>query len=450
MSAQGRREAPLLFAGDICFLVLALWVTLFVRYGTPPGSTVFIQHIIPFSFLFLLSALVFFIAGLYDKHTLIFKSRLPETIFYAQIANIIVAALFFFLIPAFGIQPKTNLFIYLLFSTAFISMWRVYVFPLFSTRIRESALLAGDSADCRTIYDEVNGNNRYGIKFADNAPVTASGKDAISREILARIENNEISVVALPFSYFDDPSFLPQWGDLVFRGVRFIDASLLYEDLFDKVSLPLLSRQWFLDESAKKKRSLYAFFKRAIDIVIAASALIVFSPFLLLIMLILKTGEGGGPAFIFQTRIGKGGQAIQIIKFRTMLFDDEGDPEKQSANRMTVFGRFLRQTQIDEFPQFWNVLRGDLSLIGPRPEVPMLTAEYEKVIPFYNTRHMIEPGISGWAQIKHASPPKFKLDIDATRQKLSYDLYYLKHRSLTLDIAIILQTAKILVARASR
>jgi len=450
MSAQGRREAPLLFAGDICLLVLALWTTLFVRYGSIPSSKIFLQHLVPFAFLFLISTLVFFIAGLYEKHTLLFKSNLLETIFYAQVANIIVAALFFFLVPAFGIQPKTNLFIYLLLSTAFISLWRIYLFPLFAIRTRETALLiGGEEPDCQAVYDEINGNNRYGIKFVGGGPISYSDKAKISHDILAHVENNEVSVVVLPFALFDDPTFLSEWGKMVFKGVRFIDAALLFEDLFDRVSLPLLSRQWFLDESAKKERSLYVFSKRLIDILIATSALIILSPFMLLIVLILIMGEGG-TAFIFQTRIGKGGQPIQIIKFRTMLFDDGGDPDKQSANRMTVFGKFLRQTQMDELPQFWNVLRGDLSLIGPRPEVPALTKEYEKLIPFYNTRHMIEPGISGWAQIKHASPPKFKLDADATRQKLSYDLYYLKHRSLILDVAIILQTIKIVVARASK
>lgn len=450
MSNSGRREAPFLFIGDIGFLILALWATLFVRYGSVPTGATFVQHLVPFSFLFLLSALVFFIAGLYDKHTLLFKSRLPETIFYAQIANILSAALFFFLIPAFGIQPKTNLFIYLLLSTTLISLWRVYLFPLFSARTREPALLVCSGADCTTMYDEINGNNRYGIRFEGEGPVADPDTAAISREIRAHVQQKKVSVVVLPFSLFDDPAFLPEWGRMVFQGVRFIDAALLYEDVFDKVSLSLLSRQWFLDESAKKERGLYVFFKRAMDIVIAATALIALSPFILLAALIVKIGEGGGSAFIFQTRIGKGGHEIKIVKFRTMLFDDGGDPIRQAANTMTVFGRFLRTTQLDEVPQFWNVIRGDLSLIGPRPEVPLLTLEYEKAVPFYNTRHMIEPGISGWAQIKHASPPKFKLDVDATHHKLSYDLYYLKHRSLTLDIAIILQTVKILLSRAGK
>jgi lipopolysaccharide/colanic/teichoic acid biosynthesis glycosyltransferase len=133
-----------------------------------------------------------------------------------------------------------------------------------------------------------------------------------------------------------------------------------------------------------------------------------------------------------------------------MLFDDGEDAEKKKLNRITRFGALLRKTQLDEVPQFWNVLTGDLSLIGPRPEIPHFVETYEREIPYYGARHLIQPGISGWAQVRHASPPKFRLDVPATENKLSYDLYYFKHRSLLLDTLIILQTIKILVARASK
>jgi lipopolysaccharide/colanic/teichoic acid biosynthesis glycosyltransferase len=158
----------------------------------------------------------------------------------------------------------------------------------------------------------------------------------------------------------------------------------------------------------------------------------------------------GRSAFIFQERVGKNNTLIKIIKFRTMLFDDAGDPERQKKNRVTVLGAFLRKTQIDEMPQFWNVLMGELSLIGPRPEIPSLVAEYEKQIPYYAARHLLQPGISGWAQIRHASPPKWKLDVEATRNKLAYDLYYLKKRTVILDSIIILRTIHILLSRAGK
>lgn len=448
MSTQGRQEAPLLIAGDVLFLLVALGATLVVRYGDIPTQETFVQHLIPFSFLFLVSVLVFLIAGLYDKHTVFFKSRLPETILYAQLANITLAALFFFMVPAFGIQPKTNLFIYLILSTLFVSLWRIFLFPLLSRHVRSEALLIGSGEDTNHLFHEINENTRYDIRFIGSGPVASSDPHELRERILAAARNQNVSVIVMPFSYFDDPSFLPESGNLTEQGIKFIDAGLLYENVFDRVSLSLTSRRWLLQESSRTGRIMYAFFKRALDIGVSLGALIVLSPLLILIAAFLKAE--GRPAFILQTRVGRGGKHIRIIKFRTMLFDDGGDPERQKENRMTALGKVLRRTQLDELPQFVNVLRGDLSLIGPRPEIPLLTATYEKEIPFYNARHLVEPGISGWAQIKHSSPPKFKIDVEATKNKLSFDLYYLKHRSFFLDIIIALQTVKILLARASK
>jgi len=234
----------------------------------------------------------------------------------------------------------------------------------------------------------------------------------------------------------------------MFDGVRFIDVASLYEDLFDRVGLSFLDQRWFLTESARARTVLYRILKRLMDITISGTALLFLFLPLLIVGAILKAGDGS--ALIFQERVGRGGRHIRIVKFRSMLFDDEGDPEKQKRNRITAVGAFLRKTQIDEFPQFWNVLVGDLSLVGPRPEIPSLVRSYEAAIPFYSARHLLQPGISGWAQIKHAAPPKFKVDIEGTRHKLSYDLYYLKHHSLILDFAIALQTVKILFTRAGR
>jgi lipopolysaccharide/colanic/teichoic acid biosynthesis glycosyltransferase len=115
---------------------------------------------------------------------------------------------------------------------------------------------------------------------------------------------------------------------------------------------------------------------------------------------------------------------------------------------ITTVGWFLRRTRIDEFPQLWDILRGDLSLIGPRPELPDLVDQYQKEISYYNARHLIKPGISGWAQLRHDTPPKYGIDISKTKQKLAYDLYYIKHRSLLLDIKIALQTLQVIMSQS--
>jgi lipopolysaccharide/colanic/teichoic acid biosynthesis glycosyltransferase len=169
-------------------------------------------------------------------------------------------------------------------------------------------------------------------------------------------------------------------------------------------------------------------------------------------MLAIKIDDGK-EIFIKQERIGQNNNIINIIKFRTMSINDgvvEQGEKEESISRVqhvTRVGRWLRASRIDELPQLWNVLKGDISLIGPRPELPNLVKLYEKEISFYNVRHLIKPGLSGWAQIYQKTPPKFSTDYDQTKTKLSYDLFYIKNRSFWLDIKIALKTIRELVSR---
>ena len=156
-----------------------------------------------------------------------------------------------------------------------------------------------------------------------------------------------------------------------------------------------------------------------------------------------------GPLFIVQKRVGKQGELVSIIKFRSMTGDDEGKyVDGKTTLTETRVGRFLRRTRLDEFPQLLNVLKGDLSLIGPRPELPALVSEYEQAIPYYNARHLIKPGLSGWAQLYHDNHPHHGSAVAETKEKLSYDLYYIKNRSFWMDIQIGLQTIKTLFSRS--
>jgi lipopolysaccharide/colanic/teichoic acid biosynthesis glycosyltransferase len=145
-------------------------------------------------------------------------------------------------------------------------------------------------------------------------------------------------------------------------------------------------------------------------------------------------------------RIGKGGRVIRLLKLRTMLFDDDGDPELHAKNRVTTLGRFLRKTRIDELPQLWNVFTGELSFIGPRPEFPKIVEVYEREIPQYRMRHLIVPGLSGWAQIHDYDAPRGTADVVRTRRKFSFDLYYLKHRSFAVDLAVAMKSLRALLA----
>src|SRR3989344_2028591 len=214
-----KRESLALFVGDMFFLTVALWATLFLRYGALPEFDTFYNHIIPFSFLFLLSALVFFIAGLYDKHAWFTKGNIGEVIIYAQLVNIVLGAVFFFLVPYFGIQPKTNLFIYLFLSSLFVTAWRLYVFPRIrpSRRIRSLLIGSGDIFD--ELYREIENNVAYPLVFADHIKTSRNHVDDVREETLRRIKEDKISVVVLDIYGRSVEELFPEWYDMVLSGI---------------------------------------------------------------------------------------------------------------------------------------------------------------------------------------------------------------------------------------
>ena len=220
----------------------------------------------------------------------------------------------------------------------------------------------------------------------------------------------------------------------------------IYEDIFNRIPLSLVKYSWFLENISVSPKFTYDFLKRVMDIVLSF-VLGVFSLIVYPFVYVAIKLDDGGKIFIYQDRIGQNNSLVRIMKFRTMTVDDGGEGEADRKNKVTRAGSFLRASYIDELPQLWNVLRGDISLIGPRPELPNLVKLYEKEISFYNVRHLIKPGLSGWARLYQKTVPKFSTDYDQTKVKLSYDLYYIKNRSFLLDLKIALKTIKVMLSR---
>lgn len=446
MGSLTKKEAFVLFCGDVVFFALSLWLALFARYGELPDGYTFQTHFVPFSILFVLWILVFFIAGLYEKHTLILKGKLPSVIFNAQLVNSIFAVIFFYTIPFFGIAPKTLLFIYLIVSFIATLFWRLYGAALLGTRERQPGMLIGSGLEMKELLEEVNGNDRYDIRFTSSVDVHHIDGIDIQGEIVTPIYADNVKIIAVDFSHQNVAPLLPHLYNLIFSKVRFIDSHRIYEDIFDRIPLSLVTYSWFLENISVSPKFTYDFLKRVMDIVLSfvlgVVSLVVY-PF---VWLFIKL-DGGGPVFIRQERIGQNNRTIGIIKFRTMTVNDSGEGEAEREKKVTRVGKWLRVSRVDELPQLWNVLRGDISLIGPRPELPNLVHLYEKEISFYNVRHLIKPGLSGWAQLYQKTPPKFSTDYDQTKVKLSYDLFYIKNRSFWLDIKIALKTIRELVSR---
>jgi len=236
---------------------------------------------------------------------------------------------------------------------------------------------------------------------------------------------------------------IDQLLQLKFEGVGIEDAETLYESVCGRIMLENLSPSWLILSDGFRKPTWMLFAKRTIDIIAVFVALLILWPVLLLVAVAILL-ETGRPVFFRQERTGMKGHPIEILKFRSMYEDAEANGPVWAAafdNRITKVGRFIRKYRLDEFPQLLNVLRGEMSLVGPRPERPIFCQMLAEQIPFYNLRHSVRPGVTGWAQVKY----QYSASVEETKAKLEYDIFYVKHFSLTLDLAIIFETAKVLI-----
>lgn len=443
------RELFILILGDAVCFSLALWLTLLLRYMEWPTEERLDAHLGPFLLLSSIWIVVFYIAGLYDKHTVMLKKLLFARIINTQIFNIILASVLFLAVP-FGIAPKTNLVIYLFVSIALIMGWRLYLFNFFSPKRQHRALLIADGEEAVELADEINNNDRYNYSFVRIIDErAASHTPDFEQKLLELIDQEKIEVIVANPGGRHIERVLPAIFDLAFLKFEFtfLDFYKLYEDTFDRIPMSSLRYEWFINHVSQSESPVYDLLKRVIDIVGAAVLLVpalIAYPF---IFLAIKL-EDGGPIFYRTERVGQFNQPIEMIKFRTMNGQDKADDALDSKLKVTRVGRFLRRTRLDELPQLWNVLKGDLSFIGPRPEMPALASAYAEAISFYNMRHFLKPGLSGWAQIQHLDAPRQGVDIDKTLRKLSYDLHYLRCRSFFLDLEIMLKTLRILIMRS--
>ncbi len=429
--------------GDVLSFILALWLSLFARVFELPPQSVFTAHLAPFALLFVAWVVVFFISGLYENRSIILARRaLSTTLLVAQTFNIAIAALFFFFVPLFGIAPKTLLFIYLVVSFLLILLWRAALAPRLWHP--EPAIAVGSGPEIQELAVALNAAHRAPARIVG---IVDPNEADLGGELRAAVARYRVRMV---IADWDSPRVSAVFGDIssyIATGVRFFDATLLYESMFGRISLHRVDNRWVARNVSRYGHTLYDPLKRAMDITAAlvlGAVSLAFYPFLIIAIKL----QDGGPVFYTQVRVGQNNKPIVMRKFRSMSGTDNSSEVLKSKLVVTPVGRIIRTTRIDEIPQLWNVLKGDLSLIGPRPEFPALVEEYIKNIPYYNLRHLVKPGLSGWAQLYHDNHPHHGTEVEATQEKLSYDLYYLTSRSLMLDATIALKTIKKLLTRS--
>ena|SRR3989338_994487 len=451
MAFGGRKAAALLFAGDILIFAFSLWLTLLLRYGAVPSSILYWTHLQVFGILFAVWALVFYMAGLYSKRVLLLQYELTGAIVRTQLLNITLAALFFFIVPGIGLAPKTNLGVYLVISLALVLVWRLQIVPrITKPGFRDRAAFIGSGPDAHELVAEVNKNPRYHLEFK----VVMAPEQVINDldGFAERLVKEKVTVLVMDTTAPNLGPLLPSIYGLAFldRQYEFADLYRMYEEVFDRVPLSLLRYEWFLKNISLPSVGMYAAIKRAIDVLgglLMGLATLLILPFVALALQF----EYPGSVFITQMRMGRNGSRIKTYKFRSMRFGDRSAWEGEDENTVTRVGNVLRRTSLDEFPQFVNVLRGELSLIGPRNDVEALGRRLAEAIPYYNIRYVVKPGITGWAQInqQYEQGKLSPQSIEDTKVRLAYDFYYIKNRSLALDILIALRTIKRMLFRVS-
>lgn len=391
------------------------------------------------------------IGTVFELYDLQASSRL-DTTFKNVVLTASTTVLFYMLTPFFTPSlPERRVEIIYFYVTILIVIfvWRVIYVNLFnSPRFYKKVLLIGEVQHISSMIDsfaEIDPNYEI-IGFINS---DRSSKDKLvgveefeSDNLQNVVDAYNISEIVVA-SYNAEAITSELYNSLITlleKGHVIREYTQVYENIMHRVPVQFVGKDFYkyFPFSRSNKNKLYLFFSRVFEIIVSLLGLIcglMFTPFIVLGNLFANRG----PLFYKQERVGKNGEIFKIIKFRTMIENaEEKGPQWSEIDdvRVTAFGRLLRNTRIDEIPQFFNVLKGEMALIGPRPERPVFVDELKRVIPFYETRHIIKPGVTGWAQVKM----RYGSSVDDSLAKLQYDLYYIKKRSFFLDTNIIVKT----------
>ena len=366
---------------------------------------------------------------------------LLKFILQAVVISYIVLCVFYYCFPSLYIGRGVLLINFILVTTLLFA-WRL-IFPWVSPKVgflTRQAVILGDSPVARSIKRIVIERRNTGFEIKKTIPLDT---ELTVGSVVNSLEKDGIKTVITTTVSLEKLSFDFLWQFQV-QGYQLIDAVTFHEWLTGKVSEENVTSKNFLFFYNPDKLFFSRIGKRIMDIVLSLLLIIVTLPLQILIAMLVKL-TSRGPILYKQTRTGLFDKPFTIYKYRTMRADAEKHSGPQWAvhkdPRITRIGRFLRLTRFDELPQVFNVLKGEMSIIGPRPERPAFTEIFNKEIPFYHLRHSVRPGITGWAQVSYA----YASSVEETSEKLRYDLYYIKNFSLTLDMMIVLKTVKTLL-----
>ena len=432
-----REKKFILLLGDIALMYGTLALTMWVRFGevfAEPFST----HVLPFSFVYILWLVGFYVLGLYDLSLMPSSQRFFGRFLGGLVLLFALGSAYFYLLPTTAITPKVNLLVHVALFGGVALLWRSLFFRKLAKLNPWRIGIFGSPRESQDLHALIRLHGHLGFESMIFSDLDAS--------LSTKIQQHRLHVIALPHLSVSDPGLMQVMYATLPMGTSYMSFAQVYEQFSKKIPLSAVDQKWFLQNVAERHDGLYQQVKRIGDFLIAFVILVLTLPVWLLIALAVKI-EDHGPAFYSQRRVGKNGRLFSIYKFRSMRKNAEvhgAQWAQKRDSRVTRVGAFLRASHLDELPQLINVLRGDISLVGPRPERPEFVAKLEKDIPHYHIRHLIKPGFTGWAQINF----RYARSVMDSREKFEYDLYYIKNRSLLLDMLIILKTARLFFPRS--
>ncbi len=435
-------KKTIFFIGDIICLYFALFLALFLRYNFNMSDNLFIKHIPYFSTLFIIWLIIMYALRLYETNRAIKnKYELIVSIINFSAINFFLSVLYFYITPQNIITPKTILILNILIFGILFYIWRFYASKaLYRYKIQKNSLIITNNPDLlKNIHlkPELELNIKTYINPLSNINLDTAEKISLD-DLETYLENNKIQSVVIDDDLLFDNNISSRLLKCINLKIEVIKTTEFYEKYLGKVVLKNINQMWLISNLNENKKFIFDFAKNIVEKVFT-SILLVLSLIIIPFIIVGIKFSSRGPIFFKQIRTGKDRKRFLAIKFRTMIDNAEKNGAQWASkndSRVTKFGKFLRKTRLDEIPQFINIIKGDMSLIGPRPERPEFIESLEKEIPYYNHRLLVKPGLSGWAQINYP----YGASVDDAIEKLEYDLYYIKNRNLALDISIILKT----------
>jgi exopolysaccharide biosynthesis polyprenyl glycosylphosphotransferase len=433
-----RFRAAITLLLDLVIGVISLLLTLLIRYGVNGYSIQFQNHTAPFLLVILVFLLSFYTFNLYSARFNRIITEFNDSFIKSILMSLSLSILLFYIYGTFfNLTPKTNLVLFtIIFSVIDFSV-RILVRRQYSRRNINRKIVLISSID-NALINEIKSNQTIGYQ------VVKEMKDFNYEEIVA-INPDIVIVDSVEGEAFNKLYVLLK------KEISVYTVNLFYEEIFQKIPTETIDKNKII-EYINKNKSLFTSLKRGMDVVISFLLLIFLSPLFILISILIKL-TSRGPVLIKQKRVGKNDSIFILYKFRSMFATDpDGQSEggkaqwttdDKSDKRITAFGRILRKTHLDEMPQLINILEGDLSLVGPRPERPEFTKILNEGIPYYDLRHSVKPGLTGWAQVNY----RYGSSMEDTKEKLKFDFYYIKNRSIFLDILILLKTVAMILTK---